>query len=315
RDAKSGKMVSITQTRTALGSFVTNLKLEMQEEMVMNASDSMVADGTVITPDTAANLLEAGAAAENTSGNLLLPILSGLSLAVAAVLGYLYWTERQKRKKLESEPVAVYKTGANDVELKTLQAQVPQLIEKIKQYEKAIKEYERVQKENQANVEVERKNWLEKLQALEQASASVVLPGQSPAPIESVRTEIPKEEISHDVVTEAKPPVQEEFYLATPNKDGSFRDIRTVEFDPSQSLYRVKLIGPMSAEFEFVDDPNLVSEALRYPETFLDPVCEYAGSLQFGSRSITTIKKGRLNKSPIADRWELMTKAIIRFES
>ena len=74
-------------------------------------------------------------------------------------------------------------------------------------------------------------------------------------------------------------------------------------------------ISPFEAEFEFVNDPILVSEALRYPETFLDPVCDYGGGVQYGARHIHTIAKGRLLKTNIdADRWELQHKAIIRFE-
>lgn len=107
-----------------------------------------------------------------------------------------------------------------------------------------------------------------------------------------------------------------EFYLGLPQADGSFADQRSPQFDPAHSFYRFRLDknGPF-ATFEFADTPTTVTTALRQPEACLDPVCEYA-QVDYGASRIFTMMPGRVRKSsPDSDRWELVTKAIIRFSS
>ncbi len=104
------------------------------------------------------------------------------------------------------------------------------------------------------------------------------------------------------------------FFLPLPNPDGSFADERATTFNPAESLYRFRLDkNPLEATFEFADDPATVAAALRYPDNCLAPVCEY-GSVDYAARRIQTVSAGRARLArPDSGRWELVSKAVIRF--
>ena len=105
------------------------------------------------------------------------------------------------------------------------------------------------------------------------------------------------------------------FYLSTPNRDGSFADMRSDAFDPSQSLYRFEIADEWGDEaiFSFMDHPATVAEALRLPETFLQPVCHFEGGVQPGARHIVTVEPGRAAREGL--RWIVYEPAMIQFES
>lgn len=324
KDEKTGKLVSILQTRQALGSYVSHLREELSVPADME-SDSVAEDATQAVPDTAANASLDTAkpvAGDSSSSPWLWWIVSGLGIAAAAGLGFLYVGEKKQREAAEAKlaVLPIPPTPASSAgSLAELQKQVPQLIARIKEHEKSAAEYERVLGENKARWEADRKQYSQQIELLqaqltEALQAPALIPA-APVPAPVPETPVAAEEAPEVVEEEPAIAAPEEFYLSTPNKDGSFRDLRASRFDPSQSLYRVIQITPFEAEFEFVDDPILVSEALRYPETFLDPVCDYGGGIQYGARHILTVAKGRLLKTTFdADRWELQHKAIIRFE-
>ncbi|PKK38088.1 hypothetical protein BWI96_03135 [Siphonobacter sp. SORGH_AS_0500] len=345
KDAK-GQKVSILQTRVALGSFVENLRNNLDGQDAMMDSDTTLSDGTEVMPDTAAHAALDGVpfiVGKSQDSPWVWWIVSGVSILAAIGLGYLYWDEKKKRDHLERQMLNTSSQASQSfVKMQQLEKQVPQLISKIKEYEKALAEYDRALKESQERGENERKRWLQEVQNLQAAMtpppvhptptppAFTSVPPVSPVPpvVEKQSEEIPPViEPQQEPLPDEDPTLEETwaedvrkepeaFYLSTPNKDGSFRDVRSVQFDPSQSLYHVRITSPYNAEFEFVNDPALVSEALRYPETFLDPVCEYGGGIEFGARNITTIQKGKLVKTDFdSDRWELQHKAIIRFEN
>ncbi|OZI08857.1 hypothetical protein BWI93_06375 [Siphonobacter sp. BAB-5385] len=330
-DPKTGEKVSILKTRVALGSFVTNLRTEIMESEVIDSGDTTVADGTEVMPDTVAQeALDGVPVLPTKSGDSpwIWWIISGVSILAAAGLGYLYLDEKKKRERIDRQMLNTSSQASQSyIKMQQLEKQVPQLIEKIKEYENALKEYDKALKEAQQKNDNERNRWLQEMQNLQAAAAKepeivkepepVVVPSQPPQPPVAPAPEEP-EPIPEPAAVPAPVTVGglEVFYLSTPNKDGSFRDIRGAQFDPSQSLYQVRLTGPLDAEFEFVDDPGLVSEALRYPETFLDPVCDYGGGIEYGARRIITVAKGKLAKASVdSDRWELQYKAIIRFEN
>lgn len=347
KDPKTGKKTSILQTRVALGSFVENLRNNLDGQDAMMDSDTALADGTEVMPDTAAHAALDGVplmAGKSEDSPWIWWIVSGISVLAAIGLGYLYWDEKKKRDHLERQMLNTSSQASQSfVKMQQLEKQVPQLISKIKEYEKALQEYDRALKDSQERGENERKRWLQEVQNLQAAmtpppvhpaSATppvlpvlpVTPPTEQPAeerlpvvadPTQEPLPDLPKEKpVVEETFAENSRKEPEAFYLSTPNKDGSFRDVRTVQFDPSQSLYHVRVTSPYSAEFEFVNDPALVSEALRYPETFLDPVCDYGGGIEFGARNIATVAKGKLVKTDLeSDRWELQYKAIIRFEN
>lgn len=350
---EKGQKVSILKTRVGLGSFVENLRTNLEtEEAAMLDSDTTLADGTEVMPDTATHSAMDGVpfiVNKSSDSPWVWWVVSGISILAALGLGYLYWDEKKKRDHLERQMLNTSSQASQSfVKMQQLEKQVPQLITKIREYEKAIEEYERALKHSQEQGETERKRWLQEVQNLQASMTKPPVhetpatpnppqapeiptvipvlpvaeqqPEERPSAEEPTQEPLPEEPVPaesaavEDVETNDRNPA--EFYLSTPNKDGSFRDLRSAHFDPSQSLYHVRITGPYSAEFEFVNDPALVSEALRYPETFLDPVCEYGGGIQFGARSIETVAKGKLTKPDLeSDRWELQYKAIIRFEN
>jgi hypothetical protein len=327
RDEKTGKQVSILQTRQALGSYVGHLREELAGVPADMESDSVTEDATQAVPDTAANAaLDTAVPVTKDTGSSpwFWWVLSGLGIVAAGALGFLYVGEKKQREAAEAKlaVLPIPPTPASSaVSLAELQKQVPQLIARIREHEKSAADYERIISENKTRWEADKKQYAQQIELLQAQLAEAQQQAPPLIPAAPVAAPEPPPAAAPEPVTEEQPaeePAPEEpaeFYLSTPNKDGSFRDLRASRFDPSQSLYRVVQISPFEAEFEFVNDPILVSEALRYPETFLDPVCDYGGGIQYGARHILTIAKGRLLKTNIdADRWELQHKAIIRFE-
>ena len=106
------------------------------------------------------------------------------------------------------------------------------------------------------------------------------------------------------------------FYLSTPTArpDGTvtFLDRRQAQFNPSSSLYRFRLLtaDESQADFWFENVPGLVSSALAYPDTYLQPACDY-NSLNANAKQIVTDKPGRAILTD--DVWRVVGKAAIRF--
>lgn len=107
---------------------------------------------------------------------------------------------------------------------------------------------------------------------------------------------------------------KEEFYLSTPNKDGSFNDNgKSKVFKPTASLYHFTVMNRLknTAEFEFVNDEGAVVRALNYPDTCLLPVCKEVNALNPNARGIQTVKKGVVQL--MNDKWVLKEKAEIKY--
>ena len=107
---------------------------------------------------------------------------------------------------------------------------------------------------------------------------------------------------------------KEEFYLSTPNKDGSFNNNgKSKTFKPTASLYHFTVMNRIknTAEFEFVNDEGAVVRALNYPDTCLLPVCKEVNALNPNARTIQTVKKGIVQL--MNDKWVLKEKAEIKY--
>lgn len=104
------------------------------------------------------------------------------------------------------------------------------------------------------------------------------------------------------------------FFLSTPNRDGSFSDVRRGEFVPSQSFYQFRLTNPegTEAEFVFADDPASVRQALSSPETYLQPACSYT-DLRLDAQRIRTVQLGKARQTAPGERWEVVEKAEVVF--
>jgi hypothetical protein len=110
--------------------------------------------------------------------------------------------------------------------------------------------------------------------------------------------------------------VPKQFYLSipTPTDDGLgiFKDMRQVQANPTSSFYRFELDrDETKAKFWFLDNPNTIQSAIIYPETYINPVCDYEG-FHSNAKNIATKMPGIAIKE--GDTWKVLVKAKIRFE-
>lgn len=108
---------------------------------------------------------------------------------------------------------------------------------------------------------------------------------------------------------------QQEFFMSTPNKDGSFNQSSfSLIFRPTASIYRFVIQSPDNnrASFYFADDEKAVSTAVNYPDTYIDPVCIPENAINYNAKRIITIKPGIAEKD--SDKWTVIKKAIIKYE-
>jgi hypothetical protein len=106
-----------------------------------------------------------------------------------------------------------------------------------------------------------------------------------------------------------------EFYMSTPNNDGSFNQSSySPIFKPSASYYLfvVNSANSLQASFFFVDDEKAVITAIHYPDTYIDPVCTAENAINYSARKIKTSVPGIMEKS--GDKWVLIRKATISYE-
>lgn len=139
------------------------------------------------------------------------------------------------------------------------------------------------------------------------ALAEPIQPATIPVPAAPEPAYAPEEDEEED-------PDEITFFLSTPNRDGSFSDLRHDDFVPSQSLYQFRISNAegTEAEFVFADDPASVHQALSSPDSYLHPVCEYT-DLRLDARNIRTLRLGRARQTEPGERWELVEKARISF--
>lgn len=118
-----------------------------------------------------------------------------------------------------------------------------------------------------------------------------------------------------ELSSQASEQTEDVFYMSTPNADGSFEPSSLKKaFTPTITLYkfRVSLTDPSHAEFEFQSDEYGLKDAIRYPQTYLDPVCNSVNTPGQHTRHIITIHKGMVRKDN--ERWYLIQKAHIKYE-
>ena len=111
---------------------------------------------------------------------------------------------------------------------------------------------------------------------------------------------------------------QGEYYLSTPNSDGTFNESSmSNQFRPSASVYKfliTKANGSQHAEFTVANDYDAVKDALSSPGSYLDPVCESINPYFPGAKRIVNIRPGQAVKQ--GDKWIVKPehKARIRYE-
>lgn len=104
-----------------------------------------------------------------------------------------------------------------------------------------------------------------------------------------------------------------EFYMAIPNRDGSFHaQAYSATFKPTVSLYRFKEIAEGKAEFEFYPDEGGLRDALNFSSAYLEPACEELNDIRPDSKTVLTLEKGLAER--IDNRWVILRKTKIRYQ-
>ena len=124
---------------------------------------------------------------------------------------------------------------------------------------------------------------------------------------EPVITPIPKVEVEKryefDLSVPEKPKVIE-FYMSTPNPDGSFEaDQGSDMFRQTISLFKFTSDpkNPLTASFEFFSDDSGTKDALANPKRYLEPVCYEENDAFTGAKKIVITKAGTAYKN--GDKW------------
>ena len=104
------------------------------------------------------------------------------------------------------------------------------------------------------------------------------------------------------------------FYLSTPNADGSFNNSSAnASYKEGASIYKFQNIKDNRAKFVIDEHDASVRLALAYPDKNIDPVCDASNAFDPKARKIYTEENGIAEL--IGDRWKVITKARIRYES
>ena len=116
----------------------------------------------------------------------------------------------------------------------------------------------------------------------------------------------------------AAPPRTEEFYLSTPNSDGTFNmSSMSSSYKPTASIYKFMVTeedGESKAFFTVAEQYESIKDAISSPGSYLDPVCESVNAFSPSAKRIINLKPGRAYKK--GDKWVVRPedKAIIRYE-
>lgn len=107
------------------------------------------------------------------------------------------------------------------------------------------------------------------------------------------------------------PPI---FFLSTPNSDGSFNNSSAnFSFREGASIYKFQNTKDNRAQFKVDERDASVKLALSYPDKNIDPVCDALNAFDPRARKIFTVEPGLAEL--VGDRWRVITKARIRYES
>ncbi len=104
------------------------------------------------------------------------------------------------------------------------------------------------------------------------------------------------------------------FYLSTPNSDGSFNNSSTSpSYKEGASIYKFQNTKENQAKFKIDEHEASVRLALAYPDKNIDPVCDASNAFDPKARKIYTVEPGIAEL--VGDKWKVTQKARIRYES
>lgn len=103
-----------------------------------------------------------------------------------------------------------------------------------------------------------------------------------------------------------------DFYMSTPNKDGSFNSASYSEqFLPSVSIYHFTPINDREAEFAFESDEQGTRDALNFSKSYIEPVCDEENDVTPDSKKVVTLRKGLVEKNN--GSWIVKQKAVVMY--
>lgn len=104
------------------------------------------------------------------------------------------------------------------------------------------------------------------------------------------------------------------FFLSTPNSDGSFNNSSaSLHYKEGASIYNFQNTEENQAKFKIDEREASTKLAMRFPDKNIDPVCEAVNKFDPNPKSIFTVEPGVAEL--VGDRWRVITKARIRYES
>jgi len=109
-------------------------------------------------------------------------------------------------------------------------------------------------------------------------------------------------------------PVQEIFYLPTPNADRTF-DVTNASlvYKEGISIYKAIKTSRNRADFQIDDHETSLKLALQYAELRIEPCCSPQNAYNPMARRIDTIKPGTLELT--GDKWTIVDKSQIKYEN
>lgn len=104
------------------------------------------------------------------------------------------------------------------------------------------------------------------------------------------------------------------FFLSTPNSDGSFNNSSAnTTYKEGASIYKFMNTKEKRAKFWIDERDASIKLALAYPDKNIDPVCDAMNAFDPRARKIYTQVPG--DAELVGDKWMVVTKAKIRYES
>ena len=104
------------------------------------------------------------------------------------------------------------------------------------------------------------------------------------------------------------------FFLSTPNSDGSFNNSSaSLLYKEGASIYKFQNIKENQANFKIDEREASTKLAMRFPDKNIDPVCDAVNKFDPNPKSIFTVEPGLAEL--VGDKWRVITKARIRYES
>lgn len=116
-----------------------------------------------------------------------------------------------------------------------------------------------------------------------------------------------------DIPLKKEEAVNEVFYMAVPNEDGSFDNGGRIRKEAALYEFVVDAKNPTLAKFSFfARDIKIIQSVVDYSQSYINPVCEPQNALNQNAKQITTVRHGIAEKRN--DKWVITSKAQIKYE-